>query len=285
MADDIEQIAHEFANTLNRHGFAFQAAVLEEARRLADNGLSRFAPDVTEFPVELRSSQTRIDFVLRNRRGTLRLVAECKRANPAFANWCFAKMPLTRRTDDPEWPMIDRLRRDRGDIFYVEAIPIGPTPEDGLFDISFEVKSQRKGDASPAKSTAAIEDAATQVSRGTNGLIEFFLRDPSKLEGVTEIQLLPVVFTTAGLFISDVDLRKTDLMTGELAPSEVTLRSVPWLLYQYRLSPSLKHVTGYSVTTAELVTALEREFLRSIAIVAPAGMEQFFRWASSLWAV
>src|SRR5207244_2729777 len=123
--------------------------------------------------------------------------------------------------------------------------------------------SQRKGDASPAKSTGAVEDAATQVSRGTNGLIEFFLRDPSKLEGVDQIQLLPVIFTTADLFVSDVDLRKADLKTGEVSPAEVSLKPIPWLLYQYHLSPSLKHVTRYAPTTAELQTALEREFLRS----------------------
>ena len=181
--------------------------------------------------------------------------------------------------------MMDRIRRDRGEIFYVEAVPIGPTPDEGLFDLSFEIKSQRKGDASPTKSTAAIEDAATQVSRGTNGLIEFFLRDPAKLEGASEIQLLPVILTTADLFISDVDLRKTDLQTGELSSSEVALKPVPWLLYQYRLSPSLKHVTRYTATTADLATALEREFLRSIAIVSPSGIERFLSWATSLWAV
>lgn len=181
--------------------------------------------------------------------------------------------------------MMDRIRRDRGQIFYVEAVPIGPNPTESFFDLSFEVKAQRKGDALPVKSTNAIEDAATQVSRGTNGLIEFFLRDPSKLEGINQIQLLPVVFTTADLWVSDADLRKTDLNTGELAPSEVGLRSVAWLLYQYRVSMGLKHVTGYPSLSADLTKALENEFLRSIVIVSPAGIDEFLSWASSLWAV
>src|SRR5688572_27695191 len=68
MSDANDQVAQEFASTLNRHGHAFQAAVLEEARRLYDNGDSQFVLDVAEFPVQIRNAATRIDLVLRHRR-------------------------------------------------------------------------------------------------------------------------------------------------------------------------------------------------------------------------
>ncbi len=282
MSDDLQQVANELGSTLNRHGFAFQAAVLEEVRRIGATGASQFYFEVAEFPVQVGSSNTRIDFVLRHQRRFLVLVSECKRANPAFANWCFARMPYLRRNDDPEWPMMDKIRRDRGEIFYVKAVSIGPSPPTPLCHLAFEVKSQRKGDSSSPKSTAAIEEAATQVSRGTNGLIEFYLRDPSLLKGIDEIWLLPVVFTTSDVWFSDVDLRQTDVATGEIL-SDVALHQVSWLLYQYHISPSLKHVTRFRPTSAELAKALENEFLRSIAIVSPSGIDEFLRWASNLW--
>lgn len=282
MAESSEQVAQEFASAINRHGFAFQAAVLHEARRLRNGGKSQFDPEVVEFPVQVQSSPTRIDLVLHHKSHGLLLVCECKRVNPAFANWCFAKMPPLGADGEPEWPLVDWIHRGQGGIFHVNARPIGPFTNERFFDLAFEIQSQRKGDSHPVKTTPAIEEAATQVCRGTNGLVEFYLRDTSLLKGVDGIALLPVIFSTADLWGSDVDLRRTDLATGEFPTQNVTLEKVPWLLYQYHVSPGVKHVSGHSATTADLAKALEMEYLRTIAIVSPSGIEEFLSTASTV---
>lgn len=55
---------------------------------------------MSEFPVESEKG-TRVDFVLERKASNsykrLFLVAECKRANPATANWCFVKSPYPHR--------------------------------------------------------------------------------------------------------------------------------------------------------------------------------------------
>ncbi|HEV7487338.1 MAG TPA: hypothetical protein VGQ65_16825 [Thermoanaerobaculia bacterium] len=272
------QVEHEFVNVVNRHGYAFQFAVLQRAKQLYEESKSPFRFEVSEFPVQVRGAHTRIDFILKKREGKLLLISECKRANPALSNWCFVRAPFVRGNRSVERPMIDRLRRDRGEIFYVEPVIAAMT--DRAYHIGFEVKSQAKGDAVSARAT--IEEAATQVSRGLNGLIEFYLRDVSLLKDMDELWFLPVVFTTANLLSSEADLTQTNISSGEIALSATTLKE-EWLLYQYHVSPGIKHETRYRATSADLGEALDREFVRTIAIVSPNGIEPFLRWASGLW--
>ncbi len=275
-----DQVEHEFINTVNRHGYAFQFAVLQRTKQLFDERASPFRFEVSEFPVQIRGAHTRIDFILRKREGQLLLVAECKRANPALSNWCFVRAPFVRGNRTVERPMLDRLRRDRGEIFYVEKVTAALT--ELSYHLAFEVKSQAKGDSGGARAT--IEDAATQVCRGVNGLIEFYLRDVSLLKDINEIWFLPVVFTTAKLLVSEANLAETDISSGEIAFPEAKLSEADWLLYQYHLSPGIKHETCYRPTTADLGEALDREFVRTIAIVSPIGIKPFLAWASTLWA-
>lgn len=276
-----DQVEYEFINAVNRHGYAFQFAVLQRAKQLFDERASPFRFEVSEFPVQVRGTHTRIDFILRKHEGQLLLVAECKRANPALSNWCFVRAPFVRGNRSVERPMLDRIRRDRGEIFYVEKVTAALT--DHAYHLAFEVKSQAKGDSGGA-ARATIEDAATQVSRGLNGLIEFYLRDVSLLKDLNEIWLMPVVFTTAKLLASEANLAETDLSSGQIALSEAKLSEVDWLLYQYHLSPGIKHETRYRPTSADLGEALDQEFVRTIAVVSPGGIEPFLAWASTLWA-
>jgi hypothetical protein len=51
--------------------------------------------DSAEFPVVAGGSTTHVDFILRSRSRRTYLVAECKRADPARARWCFARAPYT----------------------------------------------------------------------------------------------------------------------------------------------------------------------------------------------
>jgi hypothetical protein len=273
------QVDHEFVNAVNRHGYAFQFGVIQRAKQLFEENKSSFRFEVSEFPVQVRGANTRIDFILRKRQSKLLLIAECKRANPALANWCFVRAPFVHGNRSVERPMIDRLRRDRGEIFYVEPAIAAMT--DRAYHLAFEVKSQAKGDA--AGSRATIEDAATQVCRGLNGLIEFYLRDVTLLKDMDEMWLLPVVFTTANLLTSEADLTETNISSGEIGLSAATLKEADWLLYQYHLSPGIKHETRYHPISADLGEALDREFVRTIAIVSSAGIEPFLAWASALW--
>jgi hypothetical protein len=95
--DDAVRIAGSFRRVLNSHGLGFQYAALREAQKAASQGLSPWSFLAHEFPVRVHSHDTRhdtcIDFILRNHRKPVWIVAECKRSNPSLSDWCFAKVP------------------------------------------------------------------------------------------------------------------------------------------------------------------------------------------------
>src|SRR5437016_2231746 len=97
-----EKVRKGFEITLNRHGYGFQYSVLKLASELYKQNQSAWFFEVAEFPVEVQQAGTRIDFILRRSNRfvgglPLFMLAECKRANPALSNWCFARAPFTRK--------------------------------------------------------------------------------------------------------------------------------------------------------------------------------------------
>src|SRR5215475_4091880 len=109
---DKEPVLKASVKTLNEHGYGFQYAALQKVRELFDSGKSSFRVEGSEFPVAVgpdENSNTKIDFVAerlgkmpahtdKGRGPKIFLLAECKRANPAYSDWCFIKAPFTRRT-------------------------------------------------------------------------------------------------------------------------------------------------------------------------------------------
>jgi hypothetical protein len=77
-----QNIAKNFANMLNHHGYAFQYSSIRIADKLFAERNSKWIFQASEFPVELsnRSKGTRIDFILKSRDCPLYLLFECKRA-------------------------------------------------------------------------------------------------------------------------------------------------------------------------------------------------------------
>jgi len=147
------------------------------------------------------------------------------------------------------------------------------------YHVAFEVKTQTKGD--PSGSRADIEDAASQVCRATNGLLDFCTRRGGFFTTVTDIEFLPVIFTTARLWVSEDVLTAADLHSG--IPSKTPdLTEVDWLVYQYHVSTGIKIDDAKVSISEDLADLLETGFIRSIPIVSSSGIENFLRWASEL---
>jgi hypothetical protein len=121
----------------------------------------------------------------------------------------------------------------------------------------------------------ALEKAGEQVCLGINGMVEFFAARSILLTGRGKIHLLPVIFTTARIFTSKVDLGSANVETGDLQNGSVDLTEQPWIWWQYNLSPTLTHSQPVRNEARTLEAVLEQEFCRSIAIVSPQGIESF----------
>jgi hypothetical protein len=190
-----EELTIAFTKQLNQHGYSFQYAVLKkcgDVARILEKGsaASTWLPLASEFPVGKRGDEgrgTKIDFVLRRvaRRPSqdrpVYLLAECKRANPALSNWCFAKASYVHHAW-PEHcePFIGERFQASGEAVGVEfyyTVPSG-------YHIGTEVRSKAKGDSEGEKGQA-IEKASSQILRGLNGFIETLNENPLRISSAT----------------------------------------------------------------------------------------------------
>jgi hypothetical protein len=268
-----------FAESLNRHGYPFQNAVIKVAHEEYDGQRSRWIFEAAEFPVELDKG-TKIDFILRIQESPWWMVAECKRVNPAFSDWFFVRSPYIRRGRDDGF-FVDVVRKEPGEFtavghqVFAHALNTGP-----FYHIGVDVKTNNSGDTHGGTGQA-IEDAASQVCRGVGGLIQYLYKNtgalgPARNGGVPTRALIPVIFTTAKLFVSEVDLAETDLQTGKIDPKRLQPEPKPFIYYQYHLSPATKHrIPGDPYT--ELASVLAADFIRTIPIVSAEHVAEFLR--------
>lgn len=281
-----KDLADSFAKVLSRHGYGFQFSVIRKAHELVSKGRSVWRFVASEFPVEVQGAGTRIDFILRRDRTAdgfdttpVFLLAECKRANPALSNWCFIR---SRYTHDAAWGDVDFfiaecLERDEAESLCVYAKQAFSTQK--AYHLGVEVRSGGKGEPS-GETGRAIEDAATQVSRHLNGFIKAVAGNPQFMERQALAFFMPVVFTTARLYASKADISLADLLTGKCELTTDQVEPVPWLYYQYSLSPGLKHSVARKEQPKTVSGLLESEYVRTIAVVSAEGVEDFLSSAS-----
>ncbi len=277
------------AHQLNVHGYGFQYAVLKTAQTCFEQRISPWIFEVAEFPVEVNGISTHVDFILRNRNEPFFIVAECKRADPALSDWCFVKTPyVSRKTSGKEKIVREVLisRNASGDPPTVNLEWVLGSNE--IYRLAFEIKRGKKGDGKFGR--GQINDGITQVLRGHNGLFDFFA---SKLQKTKQMPLgkssrestyaafLPVIFTTAKLWVSNVDLSEADINTGKIDLPPDSLEERDWLLYHYSQTPDISHALSSFSKIDELSDALYFEYTRTIPIVNAAGIHSFL--SNSLW--
>lgn len=278
MAEE-ELIRAGFAKAMSQHGYGFQYAVIKKINELRkDSDDFHWTPWVPEFPVVVQGYDTRIDFILRHRDRERYLACECKRANPATANWCFSKASVPSVSDLDRWVCLEEIR------FPSEGEPMVALDRhhisEKVFHIAIETKTGRSGDCK-GSSRGEIERACGQVCRGLNGLIEFMREHPELADGRGKLSFLPVVFTTAALWSSQEDLANANLSDGLIEVKNL-LERADYLYLHYPQSPGLKHslVTEKSKPNDLRYVAYD-EFVRSITFVNPSGIQEFL--SSHMW--
>jgi hypothetical protein len=272
-----DSVGKELRHAINRHGHAFQNAVLARAEALYQDRGSRakWMFDCVEVPVEVRGQSTRIDILLHQIEcdggaPARFLVAECKRANPALSNWCFARTTYLRRNlEDDRSPFAEHVRYD-GTTFSSEPQTLSHGRK--VYALGYEVRADHKGDGPPGR--GAIEEACGQVLRGVNGFVQLLRTAPHLMRPNRQVPIIPVVFTTANLWITHADLATADLHSGALA-SDVHVEQAPWLWYRYHMSPGLRHDLPSAGVPHDVGRSVERWFSRGVAIVSPSGIDEF----------
>jgi hypothetical protein len=268
---------------LSSHGHGFQYAVIRRAEELANRGLSSWIFEAAEFPVGGIENTIHIDFVLRAARAAVYIVAECKRADPARANWCFVKAPYTRRNAYENEVVFEEVVYQPGGIVHA-----GPRAKQASIEschLGFELRTAVKGDGSTAGGSA-IKDATSQVLRAVNGLVDHLFPRSAATDFQREgtAVFVPVIFTTAKLWVAAGDLSAAHLTTGRLPDDWGTLKTVSWLWFSHNQSPALRHqLRSTKPTGFEISKALHAEYTRTIAVVGPEGVDTFLQADLIAW--
>jgi hypothetical protein len=111
-------------------------------------------------------------------------------------------------------------------------------------------------------------------------MVEFLSENMQILSKIDEAYLLPVVFTTAQIWASDVELSSANLENGDIDLAGTSFVSKPYVFYQYHLSPGLKHSRSPVSRPTTIGAFMDSEYVRTIAVVTASGIEQFLNWSS-----
>jgi hypothetical protein len=92
---------------------------------------------------------------------------------------------------------------------------------------------------------------------------------------ITYAAFLPVIFTTANLWVSDIDLSVADINSGNIEVPPGKLVQKEWLFYHYSQTPDISHTLSGFSEIHELSDALYLDYTRTIPIVNAAGIQAF----------
>lgn len=277
--------ARDFAQGLSQLGFAFHYRVAAEIENLrALRQIDTWSLVGAELPVALGVHHTRIDLAYERVDGcgnSRFLVVECKRVNPKYGIWCFAKSPYPFPDFAEGQLAVEGVRV--GEHQAIEIETRGGQYSKLCYNIAFALKAEGgSGDAHPvANDKDAIESACGQVCLGASGLAQSLISRGyiGQSARCQVFFVLPMIVTTAKLHATDVSLTETDLCTGDLELGDGTVQELPWLIFQYMQSPQRIIADGRThKRTDDIVGHIAGDAVRSVAVVNAHHIADFFRF-------
>jgi hypothetical protein len=276
------QFAAGLRKVLNSHGHGFHHAVLKRTQELTEGGQCAWAFVAAEFPVVVGGITVHADFILRSRSGRTYLIAECKRADPSRARWAFIRAPYTWRDPNEGELVFDQIVCEPPN--FITAGTGALYEQSPAYHLGLEMKLNVPAEGVP-QSGSAINQAVSQVLRATSGFINYKFAQERRACREREVtRFIPVVITTAQLVVSDVDISGADLLSGDLPSESVSTQEVPRLWFNHHRSPALRPDHAWmAAPNQEMSAALKREFSRAVAIVNPAGLDNFLKMDLDSW--
>jgi len=279
--------------SLNIHGIFFQKLIASHINK------SRHAKLISaEYPVEFpsgnrsnRGQESRLDIRARmqsnvNPPTSIDLLIECKKANPDFIDWIFfPRIEGLNQQDDISFLRAYFVQRDKWNVEY----DLISRPFSGMITTADDARETRGNYRDAAKSTktktsnAAISDAAYQIVLATHAIAEEDATITTKVYERTSIVFptsiyLPMIVTTANLFLCDFNPLDTAIETGEIPLSKASLRPVDRLFYEYPVPTHLQVTPDEAFLSVNYLSSRERYVRRYILIVNSKKFEETLDW-------
>lgn len=271
-------------NALNEQGYLFQEACEQALKDIERR--TGWEVRAYEYPVSLWGQDTKVDIVLHAKRQSLPelyALVECKRADPSYIYWLFGA---------PGLPYRDALCSTLGfkslsPISSAQPLQVKPLLEQLRFEFSTYVArswQEVKQDSHKRVSTPQnIENAFGQVLKGVGGFAQEQLHQRCKEHVSIETFFIPVVVTTASLYVAYYETKDVDLSTGKVSKDKVLFgpqgqpaEEDPWVIVDYgvgeNVAPEPIPESYHGVDPAEL----QKHKTRSIFVVNSKSLVDFF---------
>lgn len=237
-------------NGLNQQGFLFQEKCADDINNTSNS--TRWRLHTTEHPVSLKDHDTRIDIIIREIEISGELlkfgVIECKKVNPDYNCWLFGK-PLY-EIPGPAKAQIIKLSFTNMNNLKVAKVRHPFIINSYVIDnwwIQVNIDPNKKNNQKYSD-PEPIEDALIQVCFGVGGLVEERIRQITKIfndqandfYNLSEAYFIPIIVTTAELYVSKYNLSDVDISTGTIEKSKLnfeglsnTTRPVNWVMVEF----------------------------------------------------
>ena len=268
-------------NALNEQGYLFQEACKHTLK--AREKSTEWEVKASEYPVSLEEQDTKVDIVLRSKQSSPELYAlvECKRADPAYIYWVFGTHGAfgdalcstlgfeCRQITSGQPYQAYRL---------LEQLHFRMTTYDAINWLEAKRGSNRR-----VSTPQNIENAFVQVLKGVGGFAQEQLDQRRKGSTLFKTFFVPVVVTTASLYVAYYKPGDVDLSTGKIGKDKVLFgpqgqpaEEEPWVLVDYGV--------GENVATKPIPESyhgvdpneLQKHKIRSIFVVNSKSLVRFF---------
>lgn len=238
-------------HSLNIQGTFFERWCQETIKKSRWDIISINYP--VEFPPHngpLIGEQSTLDIYARLKKETilLTLLIECKKNNPEFIDWVFFPHPNKKRAKHFSGTLIANEKKEGSPKNWETVSMLSPMislewiPTSDAWETRGNY-AEYKGGHKTKTSNAAISQAAHQVVLATKAIFNEELKN-SKILSVKSADaempyvhqiFIPVILTTAKLFVCKFEIKEIDQKTGEIPFSKASLEEQPYLLYEYPL--------------------------------------------------
>ena len=260
---------------LNIHGFTFKEEVLSQCKRFAECGKSRWAFEVAEFPVKVGKHETLIDFILkqgiRSRNYDYYILAIGEQTNPKIAGWCFSKSAFIQRRTKTQKISMEYLCLEK-EVLKASVEPVGLNAE--LYNRAFAFFDDKNSNHDES-AISTIENVFNRIIIGLNGIIDTIKLQECMLLNHKKIMFIPVIFTTATLWIKNAKCAEENVSSENLDDNIDEVTRKDWIWYRHHLPQSYKHSVQSQNAIMDLKEILCNQYARCIAIVNQNGIEDF----------
>ncbi|MEE9366774.1 MAG: hypothetical protein V3W44_08815 [Dehalococcoidales bacterium] len=234
------ELSELLLNALNEQGYLFQEAC--EYALEKNEGVTKWEVKASEYPVSLEGQDTKVDIVLRSKIPSspeLYAVVECKRADPSHSYWLFGA---------PGLPFGGALGSTLGFECRVTGQNHPYKASRIVTQLHFDVNTYgaeswieiKKNSTRRTSTPQNIENAFVQVLKGVGGLAQEQVGQRNKSRELFKTFFVPIVVTTAQLYVAYYEIKNIDLSTGKLSkdnvlfgPQNQPAQEVEWVLVDY----------------------------------------------------